>query len=384
MKNLNSVRAVSRSIELEVERQIAILESGQCVVSETRAYDLASHTSSRLRSKEQDTDYRFLPCPDLKPLVLDNATVAGELCALPELPDEQLARYVALYGLSTYEARILVDTSAAGGEYPGVAPFFEEAVAAAVALTRGAGGLAGCTAEDEALLGAAAPRAGASGSQGLAPSEGAFRRSGLSGGLGGGGPTSASASTPAAVSAPARGLAKGVAALLLNDILGRLKGAAPVDVGEGEPRASDFARAAQLLPAHLGELTVMLQRADVSSKAAKEIVSIINSEWRGLTEAAQPSLRPSAIAAARGLLQVSDPHAVQAFVDAALADPAMAESVAKYLKGSDNALGPLVKGAIDQSKGRANPAVATGLIRAALDPRRLASTQERKGGPKNK
>ena len=115
VKNVNSVRFVMQAIEAEAARQVEVWESGGTVDQETRLFDPARGETRSLRSKEDAHDYRYFPDPDLLPLVLDEAWVAGLRDGLPELPDAKRARFVAEHGLSAYDAAVLVadqDTAA--------------------------------------------------------------------------------------------------------------------------------------------------------------------------------------------------------------------------------------------------------------------------------
>ncbi|MBP1765524.1 MAG: gatB [Firmicutes bacterium] len=116
IKNLNSFRAVQRGLEYEVERQTDVLEDGGKVVQETRSWDEAAGVTVSLRSKEQAHDYRYLPEPDLVPIVVDPAWVEEIRCNLPELPDERQKRMMETYGLSSYDASVLT-ASRAQAEY---------------------------------------------------------------------------------------------------------------------------------------------------------------------------------------------------------------------------------------------------------------------------
>ncbi len=108
VKNVNSVRFVMQAIEAEARRQVAVWEDGGTVEQETRLFDPARGETRSMRSKEDAHDYRYFPDPDLLPLVLDEAWVAGLRAGLPELPDAKRARFVAQHGLSAYDAAVLV------------------------------------------------------------------------------------------------------------------------------------------------------------------------------------------------------------------------------------------------------------------------------------
>lgn len=107
-KNVNSVRFVMQAIEHEAERQVALYEEGGEVVQETRLFDSQKGVTRSMRSKEHAHDYRYFPDPDLLPLVFDQALVDEIKDTLPELPDERKARYVNDFGLSPYDAGVLV------------------------------------------------------------------------------------------------------------------------------------------------------------------------------------------------------------------------------------------------------------------------------------
>jgi aspartyl-tRNA(Asn)/glutamyl-tRNA(Gln) amidotransferase subunit B len=108
VKNVNSIRFVMHAVEVEARRQVEVWESGGAVDQETRLYDSARGITRSMRSKEDAHDYRYFPDPDLLPLVLDEDWVAELRSHLPELPDAKRGRFVAQYGLSPYDAAVLV------------------------------------------------------------------------------------------------------------------------------------------------------------------------------------------------------------------------------------------------------------------------------------
>ncbi len=108
IKNVNSIRFVRQAIEYEARRQIEILEEGGTIDQETRLFDPGRSETRSMRSKEEAHDYRYFPDPDLLPLELSEDFIAGIASGLPELPDEKKVRFVADYGLSPYEAGVLV------------------------------------------------------------------------------------------------------------------------------------------------------------------------------------------------------------------------------------------------------------------------------------
>ena len=120
IKNVNSYRYIQQAIEYEARRQIEIIEDGGKVVQETRLFDPGKIETRSMRSKEEAHDYRYFPDPDLLPLVLDPAWVKQIEDSLPELPDAKKARLQSQYGLSAYDAGVLITEQAR-------ADFFEEA-----------------------------------------------------------------------------------------------------------------------------------------------------------------------------------------------------------------------------------------------------------------
>ncbi len=111
-KNLNSFKFMEEAIKLEVERQIDVIEDGGKIIQETRLYNGDTKTARSMRSKEEANDYRYFPCPDLLPVVIDDATIERLRETLPELPDARQRRFVEQYGLSDYDAGILGDDAA--------------------------------------------------------------------------------------------------------------------------------------------------------------------------------------------------------------------------------------------------------------------------------
>lgn len=108
MKNINSVRFIQASIEYEARRQIEILENGGKIKQQTRLFDSKNGETRPMRSKEEANDYRYFPDPDLLPLQFEQSWVDKLKEALPELPDEKKARYISDFGLSPYDASVLV------------------------------------------------------------------------------------------------------------------------------------------------------------------------------------------------------------------------------------------------------------------------------------
>ena len=123
VKNMNSLRAVYRSLEYEIQRQTELLESGGKVSQETRGWLEEKGVTVSQRSKEYANDYRYLPEPDLPPLLISREWVEEVRAQLPELPDARRERLQRDYGLSPYDASLVTATRR-------TADYFEEAVAA--------------------------------------------------------------------------------------------------------------------------------------------------------------------------------------------------------------------------------------------------------------
>ncbi|HXW62615.1 MAG TPA: Asp-tRNA(Asn)/Glu-tRNA(Gln) amidotransferase subunit GatB [Candidatus Acidoferrales bacterium] len=123
VKNLNSFRYLTHALEYEIERQIAVLESGGTVVQETRLWNVAAGRTEPMRSKEFAHDYRYFPDPDLLPVSIGAALREQVLRSMPELPDQKTARFLARYGITPYDTSVLTATRA-------LADYFEAVVAA--------------------------------------------------------------------------------------------------------------------------------------------------------------------------------------------------------------------------------------------------------------
>lgn len=106
-KNINSFRFIEKAIVGEIERQIDLIEDGGRVVQATRLYDANKNETRSMRSKEEANDYRYFPCPDLLPIVIDEDYIDAIRDSLPELPDARKARFIEEYKLSDYDAMVL-------------------------------------------------------------------------------------------------------------------------------------------------------------------------------------------------------------------------------------------------------------------------------------
>jgi aspartyl-tRNA(Asn)/glutamyl-tRNA(Gln) amidotransferase subunit B len=121
IKNVNSIRFIGQAIDTEARRQIAILEDGGTIDQETRLFDPKSGQTRSMRSKEEAHDYRYFPDPDLLPLELTQKQVDALAKGLPELPDAKKARFVEEFGLSAYDAGVLVSDRASADYFEAVA-----------------------------------------------------------------------------------------------------------------------------------------------------------------------------------------------------------------------------------------------------------------------
>jgi aspartyl-tRNA(Asn)/glutamyl-tRNA(Gln) amidotransferase subunit B len=109
VKNMNSFKNVQRAIEHEIDRQIAIVEAGGVVSSETRMFDATNGETYSLRSKESLNDYRYFPEPDLQPIVVSDEWLRDIKAQMPSLPAELFEKFTQKFGLSEYDANVLTD-----------------------------------------------------------------------------------------------------------------------------------------------------------------------------------------------------------------------------------------------------------------------------------
>jgi aspartyl-tRNA(Asn)/glutamyl-tRNA(Gln) amidotransferase subunit B len=122
LKNLNSFRAIEKSLEYEIERQTEVVREGGAVVQETRLFNADEGITYSMRGKEEAHDYRYFPEPDLVPLVVDEGWIEAVRKKLPELPLQKMERFMRQYGLPRYDVEILTADKE-------LAKYFEEAVA---------------------------------------------------------------------------------------------------------------------------------------------------------------------------------------------------------------------------------------------------------------
>ncbi len=130
IKNVNSLKAVQQAIDYEVERQIDLIEDGGEVVQETRLWDPAKGETRSMRSKEEAHDYRYFPDPDLLPLEFSQDWVEEIKATLPELPDQKKHRFMNDFGLSAYDASVLIAERARANYFETVANGYDAKLAA--------------------------------------------------------------------------------------------------------------------------------------------------------------------------------------------------------------------------------------------------------------
>ena len=123
VKNINSFRYVEKALTFEIARQTDVLAGGGRIQQETRLWNSESGKTTSMRSKEEAHDYRYFPEPDLPPLIVEPAWVEEVRSALPELPEARKARFREVYGLSEYDADVIVRLTNA-------AAYFEDMVRA--------------------------------------------------------------------------------------------------------------------------------------------------------------------------------------------------------------------------------------------------------------
>lgn len=120
LKNMNSFRNVKLALEYEVRRQVNSVEEGDKIAQETRLWDAEKSVTLSMRSKEEATDYRYFPEPDLVPFVVDKEVIERIRLDMPELPEAKIDRFMKSFGLSEYDANVLASDR-------DLAAFFEKA-----------------------------------------------------------------------------------------------------------------------------------------------------------------------------------------------------------------------------------------------------------------
>ncbi|QSZ26926.1 Asp-tRNA(Asn)/Glu-tRNA(Gln) amidotransferase subunit GatB [Aceticella autotrophica] len=121
LKNLNSFKAVQRSLEYEIKRQTKVLEEGGSITQETRRWNDQKGITEIMRSKEEANDYRYFPDPDLVPIIITNEWKEEIEKSLPEMPHHKKERFISQYGIPEYDANVITSSKALAG-------FFEKCV----------------------------------------------------------------------------------------------------------------------------------------------------------------------------------------------------------------------------------------------------------------
>ena len=130
LKNLNSFRFIEQAINVEIERQMEILEWDGTIDQETRLFDPVKMETRSMRSKEEANDYRYFPDPDLLPVIIADEQIEAIKATMPELPAARRARFVADFGVTEYDAHVLTLTRE-------MSEFYEEVVKAAGGAAQG-------------------------------------------------------------------------------------------------------------------------------------------------------------------------------------------------------------------------------------------------------
>lgn len=261
IKNVNSIRHVMQAVEYESQRQVEVYESGGTIRQETRLWDPKLGETRSMRSKEQAHDYRYFPDPDLMPLTLAESFIETIRASLPELPDVKKKRFIESYGLSAYDAGVLVAERAR-------ADFYERA---------------------------------------------------------------------------AKGRdAKTVANWLITELLGGLNKSGKEI--EDSPVSAD----------QLGQLVDLISDDTISGRIAKDVFALM----------VETGKDPATIVDEKGLRQVTDTGAIDAVIDAVMAENA--DKVAEYRSGKEKLFGFFVGQAMKKSQGKANPALLNDLLKRKL------------------
>ncbi|MGA3096624.1 MAG: Asp-tRNA(Asn)/Glu-tRNA(Gln) amidotransferase subunit GatB [Bryobacteraceae bacterium] len=262
IKNVNSFRFLKQAVDYEIARQVALIDSGGRVMQETRLFDPETGETAGMRSKEHAHDYRYFPEPDLVPLEVGEAWLAGIAASVPELPARKRARFLHQLGLSEYDAEVLTATRA-------IAEYYE---------------------------------------------------------------------TAAAVS----GEPKTAANWVMGDLMGLLK-------AEGKEISDSPVSARQL-----GELVGLIARGEISGKMAKEIFAKMFASGEA----------PGAIIEREGLKQIGDAGALEKIAGEVIAN--FPKQVEQYKSGKTTVLNFLVGQAMKASRGQANVAVVTEILKKKL------------------
>ncbi|KPU82416.1 glutamyl-tRNA amidotransferase [SAR11 cluster bacterium PRT-SC02] len=130
IKNVNSIKFMQMAIDYEAKRQVELLDEGKKIEQETRLFDTKKNETRSMRSKEDAHDYRYFPDPDLLPLKIEQKLIDDLKKSLPELPDNKKERFMKDYGLTSYEANVLVSEKEISNYYEEVAKLSDKKLAA--------------------------------------------------------------------------------------------------------------------------------------------------------------------------------------------------------------------------------------------------------------
>ncbi|MFY8109042.1 MAG: Asp-tRNA(Asn)/Glu-tRNA(Gln) amidotransferase subunit GatB [Bacteroidia bacterium] len=120
VKNMNSMRNVQRAIDFEIKRQVDMIENGEKIYQETRAFDALKGITIPMRSKEGAADYRYFPEPDLPPLNITTEYINGVKSQMPALPKELFERFTKTYLLNDYDAGVLTESRDVAEYFEGI------------------------------------------------------------------------------------------------------------------------------------------------------------------------------------------------------------------------------------------------------------------------
>jgi len=262
LKNMNTFKGVRSALEYEAKRQESVLGDKGEIAQETRLWNAGKETTTSMRTKEEAEDYRYFPEPDLVPFVADKDLIRRIRESLPELPEAKLDRFVKDFGLSEYDANVLISRI-------DIADYFEECA------------------------------------------KGYPNRKAIANWI------------------------TGEIMAVLNDKFIKIK---------------DL----KLSPRGLTELLKMIDEGAISGKTAKVIFA----------EAVQTGLNPKEIAGSKDLSQISDRKLIEEMVESVI--KSQAKTVNDYRAGKSNALAFLIGQIMKESRGKANPALASEILKNKL------------------
>ncbi len=273
IKNINSFKFVQKAIEHEIARQIEVVQRGGTIFSETRGWDAGQGVSHSQRKKEQASDYRYFPDPDLPPLVISNEWLEKVRRNLPETPLKRYHRYTQTLGLSDYDANVLTAE-------PELGSYFDQTLQ----------------------------------------------------------------KRPTHLTEQA--FAKLAANWIASELLGALH-------KEGKSILQS-----QVSPETLAELITLIADGQMSGKVAKEIFAEVYVKGGSPKELVQQ----------KGLVQMTDPTAIEEICRQVLSDPTLQQQIEKYQQGNERLFGFFVGLIMKQTQGRAKPELVNEILKQILKP----------------